>query len=82
MPTGKEKTRENYLRQWATRLGLTLEKSRSRKWAIDDRLGYRLVDEGGVIKGDRYELTLKDVAQALDAREKELRPLAAETPAL
>jgi hypothetical protein len=82
MPTGKEKTHENYLRRWAVRLGWQLEKSRGRRWSIDDRLGYRLVDKNGVIKGERFELGLKDVAQALDAREKELRPLAAESPAL
>ena len=70
-----QKARENSLRRKAKRLDLLLCKSRNRQWSVDNELGYMLVDPtlNAVVAGQRYELTLDDVADWLDATEKSLR---------
>lgn len=69
-----EKADENKLRRQAQRLGYTLLKSRSRYIRRDNLLGYQLrdVETGTIVSGQRYNLTLADVATYLDAKEDEL----------
>lgn len=68
-----DKTRENRLRRQAKRLRLKLEKSRARKIHGDDLGGYRILDlyRNYVYQGSRYELTLDDVEEILNAEERE-----------
>lgn len=69
-----EKVRENRLRRWADRLGLSLRKSRARHWHFDDRGGYRIIDafHNVIEAGEKFDLDLDDVEAFLEAREKDL----------
>lgn len=71
----KEKTRENYYRRMAARQGLFLAKSKAKKWSIDDYQGYRIVDlqTNAVVTGEKFDLSLDDVARFLEESEKELK---------
>ena len=68
----EDKTRENYYRRWAKRLGLELKKSRGKKWSVDNQGGYMIYDplQPNVILGTRWELTLDDVAQWFERNEE------------
>lgn len=70
-----EKTRENYLRRQAKRLGLALAKSRAKKWSIDNQCGYMIIDlvRNFVIFGEKWNLTLDDVAALLNEYEEKIR---------
>ena len=70
----KEKTRENFSRRRANRLGLILQKSRARLWSIDNQQGYRLVNFNSVILyGERFEHDIKAIEQILDEYEIEVK---------
>ncbi len=58
-----DKVREIRLRNWATRLGLFLHKSRARRWSIDNHQQYMIEDSyrNTIVKGRRYDLDLDDV---------------------
>jgi hypothetical protein len=61
------KTYENYYRRQAKRLHLLLEKSRARKWGIDDHQGWRIIDfNNNIIAGEKYDLTIEQAAKYLD----------------
>jgi hypothetical protein len=68
-----DKIEENYCRRWAKRLGLTLEKSRAKRWNIDNQGGYRLIEthRNLVLYGYRFELTPEDVNIILSKYEAE-----------
>ena len=69
-----DKVRENYLRRQAARLGHVIEKSRGRKWSVNDRLGWRVLDQGGqIVGGEKYELTIDDVEGILNGIEARVR---------
>lgn len=59
-----EKNMERKLRRALAKQGYQLHKSRSRNGAINDRLGYMIVNAfcGTVECGEHYDLTLADVA--------------------
>lgn len=69
------KVRENFLRRQAARLGLRLEKSRGKKWSINNQGGYRIIDtqRNTIVYGSRYELTIEDVTSYLNEYEKKIR---------
>jgi hypothetical protein len=63
----KDKAFENYYRRQAKRLHLKLEKSRARKWGIDDHQGWRIIDyDNNIVAGEKWDLTIEKVAQYLD----------------
>lgn len=64
-----DKARESRLRRRAKRLGLTLRKSRARRLTLDDRGLYRVVKEGWIVAGEKFDLTLDDVEALLDRLE-------------
>lgn len=68
-----EKSREIKLRRWATRLGLTLHKSKKRNWTIDDYGGYMIVDPyfNRIEAGQKFDLTLDEVESFLREDEAE-----------
>ena len=73
-----EKIRENYLRRWAERLGLTLQKSRGKKWALHDHMRYKLsaLNEDGfdiIFGSPDFDLTLDQVEQHLKEYEEKLK---------
>jgi hypothetical protein len=59
---------ENNYRRLAKRLNLKLEKSNTRNWSIDNRLGWRIVDlkNNVVIAGQKWDLTIDEAAQVLE----------------
>ncbi len=63
-----KKAFENFYRRQATRLNLVLEKSRARKWGIENRQGWRITDPKShtIIAGLRWDLTIEEAAQVLD----------------
>jgi len=69
------KVRENKARRWASRVGLTLRKSRAKQWSINNQGGYALLDsKGGYdVAGPNFELDLDDVEAFLSRYEAELR---------
>ena len=69
------KVHENRLRRWASRLGVTLQKSRAKRWSIDDRGGYRIIDaeSEAALAGERFDLDLDDVEEWLTVYEARLR---------
>lgn len=71
----EEKTRENYLRRQAKRLGLALKKSRAKKWNYDNQGDYMLIDPytNCVFDGAKFELSIDDVAEILNEYEEELK---------
>lgn len=68
------KVRENRLRRWADRLGLSLHKSRVRNVHFNDEGGYCLVDPytNTLVEGVRFELSLDDVEWWLAETEKRI----------
>jgi len=70
-----DKVRENYYRRWAKRLGLELQKSRGKKWSVDNQGGYRIYDPiaPNVILGTRWELDLDEVAAWFENNEELIR---------
>ncbi len=70
----KEKTRENYYRRMAERLGLILKKSRAKKFSIDD-LGYYMITNRNniIVAGEKFDLSLDAVASYLEEYEKTLK---------
>jgi hypothetical protein len=68
------KVRENRLRRWAARLGMTLHRSRARNVHLDDFGEYQLREAKGssVVAGARHELGLADVEEELRRREADL----------
>ena len=73
--TAAEKTRENKLRRQAKRLGLKIKKGRPRKIHVDNLGGYMIVDlyRNRLVRGQRFELDLEDVAAYLAETEENLR---------
>ena len=73
--TPAEKTRENRLRRQAKRLGLVLNKSRIREIHFNDLGGYQIVALHGnrLVHGERFSLSLDDVAEYLAEVEENLR---------
>ena len=68
------KVQENYLRRQAQRLGLTLTKSRAKKWSIDNHGGYMLITfDNSIFAGEKFDLSLGQVEVLLKKRENELR---------
>jgi hypothetical protein len=68
------KAYENYYRRQAKRLHLLLEKSRARKWGIDDHQGWRIIDSNNIIMvGEKYDLTIEEAAKYLDELEVKLK---------
>lgn len=69
-----EKSRETTLRHKARRLGLVLRKDRARSVNLDHLGGYMLTaaDRGVLVAGRRFGLTLDQVAEELDERERRL----------
>jgi len=70
-----DKVREIRLRNWATRLGLSLHKSRVRRWSIDNHQEYMIANpsQNMVVCGERYELDLDDVEKFLEEYEEKLK---------
>lgn len=70
-----EKTREIKLRRWAERLGLSLVKSRAKKFHIHDHGGYRIIDSNfnRVEYGENFDLTLDEVEAYLGEIETKLK---------
>ncbi len=66
-----DKTRENYYRRMAKRLGLELKKSSAKKLSVSNRGGYRLIDAatGDIRAGKWWELTFDEVIKQLDSEE-------------
>jgi hypothetical protein len=64
----EDRNREARLRRLAKQKGLALRRSRARTPNIDDRGGYMVVNPGRnfVVHGERFDLTLDDVAGLLD----------------
>lgn len=58
---------ESALRHHAKRAGLLIRKSRARRRHVNDHGGYRLVDpfQNAVVAGERFDLTLIDLADLL-----------------
>ena len=70
----QEKVRENAARRHAKRLGLELVKSRARLRHVDDHQGYQIQDPGvGILAGDKFALTLKELETYLNKYEHRLR---------
>ena len=71
------KVRENKLRRWAKRLGLSISKSSARLVRYDNLLGYqvyRRIPRGReVIGGVRYELSFEEVEKILSSYEESLK---------
>jgi hypothetical protein len=65
---GSDKAHENYYRRQAKRVNLLLEKSRTRLWSIDNRLGWRIFDpkNNTIIAGQKWDLTIEEAAELLD----------------
>lgn len=62
------------------RLGVTVNKSKRRVWAINNQQGYRVANLDGLpLAGDRWDLTLDDVDRVLDQIETRLKAEAAAT---
>ena len=70
-----EKVHEIKLRRWATRLGLSLHKSRARRWSVDNHQGYMITDpnRNTIIYGQRFELDLNQVESCLEEYEVKLK---------
>lgn len=66
------KVRENYLRRMAKRQGLELEKSKAKKWSIENHQGYRVVDPqfNRIEAGEKFNLSLDEVEKYLTENEK------------
>jgi hypothetical protein len=69
------KSEEVRLRRWAQRLGLLLLKSHGRRWAVQNRQGYMLVDPAGgvVVAGADFGLDQQGVADYLERIEQQRR---------
>lgn len=67
------KVKENYLRRYAKRLGLTLKKSKAKKWRVNNQCGYMLVKNDVSIMGMNFELSMDDVETFLYKYETELK---------
>jgi hypothetical protein len=71
------KSYEITLRREAARFGLILEKDRARRWAVDHRLGWRVIDRTGrVVAGDGFSLPLEAAAEVIRAEGKRLKAAA------
>ena len=69
-----DKVHENFVRRQAARLGYFLQKSKGKKWSVDNKLGYRLLDSSGnVVRGERFDLNLQDIENILREEEARLR---------
>lgn len=70
-----DKIQENYSRRHATRLGLSLKKSRAQKEGINNQGGYMIVDpiKNFVAFGSRFELNLEDVEIFLNNYENNIK---------
>ena len=56
------KVRENKVRRQATRLGFMLQKSRAKKWSLNNHMGYRLVDFNNyIVLGEKYDANLDEI---------------------
>jgi len=66
-----EKVRENRLRRWAARLGLSLRKSRARNWNIDNYQRFMIVDPSinTILAGQKYDMDLDAVEKYLKEEE-------------
>jgi hypothetical protein len=71
----EEKVRENFLRRQAKRLNLNIQKSRAKKWSIDNQGGYMVTDgsSNAARWGLKYELGIDDVEKLLDEYEESLK---------
>lgn len=70
-----EKVREIKMRRWATRLGLSLHKSRARRWSVDNHQEYVIMDpyQNTIVNGQRFDLDLDDVEIFLKEYETKLK---------
>jgi hypothetical protein len=71
----KEKTRENFYRRMAARLGLEFRKSKHLKWSVDNHLKYQIADaaSGAILLGEKFDATLDEVVLFLEDYEKKLK---------
>jgi len=69
------KVKENYLRRQAERLGLSMQKSRGKKWSVDNQLGYRVIDpyHNTIIQGEKFDLNIQEVEDFLSRRLDEIK---------
>jgi hypothetical protein len=69
-----DKVKENYLRRQAKRLNLLLKKSKAKKFKINDKGGYAIIEPSGndILAGELFDLTIDDVAEYLDQYEEKL----------
>lgn len=68
------KTQENFYRRQAKRLDLILQKSHGRKWRVSNQQGWRIIDSlGKVLIGERYDLSIDQLASFLDEYEEKLK---------
>jgi hypothetical protein len=74
MVSGEEKTRENYYRRMAKRLGLELKRSKGKKWSIYNQKKYMIMNAltGEIIAGEKYDLELESAIAILAEFEKNL----------
>jgi hypothetical protein len=74
--TRKNKARDSRVRRWARRLGLTIQKSRTRRLHYEDLGLYMLMltqgDPNSVLAGDRYSADLDDLEDYLRDEEHRL----------
>jgi hypothetical protein len=64
----QNKAFENFYRRQARRVNLILEKSRLRKWSINNQMGWRITDpmNNSIIAGPKWDLSIEEAAQILD----------------
>lgn len=68
------KTQENFYRRQAKRLDLVLQKSHGKKWRVRNQQGWRIIDSTDkVLAGEKYELSIDQVAKFLDEYEAKLK---------
>jgi hypothetical protein len=69
-----EKVRENLSRRHAKRLDLVLIKSRARRWSVNNRQGYQIIDtHNRILVGEKLDLDLAQVEKFLDSHEAKAR---------
>ena len=64
-----EKAKESRLRRQLAKMGYILRKSRIRNWHGDNFGGYMIIEAryNGIIAGSRFQLSLDDVEQFVNA---------------
>jgi hypothetical protein len=74
MDETQEKVRENYLRRSAKRQGFILQKSRAKKWSIDNYQEWRIIDFDNIIRaGEKFNLSLDEVEAFLTEKEEKIK---------